>query len=355
MIQETIRKIGPLDAQAMQRAQEHLNRLTKPQGSLGRLEDLIVQLAGITGEEKKVFRDKRVVVMAADHGVAAEGVSAYPQEVTRQMVANFLAGGAAINAFARQAGASVTCVDVGVAADLSHLSGLLRKKVAFGTRNMLHEPAMTREEAEAAVRAGIEVATEEVEKGADLLATGEMGIGNTTASSAVLAVLAGLLPEQVVGQGTGISEAGWRRKVQVVKEAIARHRPDVNDPLDVLSKVGGLELCALAGLVLGAAARRVPVVIDGFISSVAAFCAVRLCPQARAYLVPSHESQEPGHRLVLRAMELEPVLRLDMRLGEGTGAALVFPLIDAAARVMREMATFEQAGVAERSDGDGQA
>lgn len=353
MLHDIISKIQPLDDNAMRQAQSRLNQLTKPRGSLGRLEELAVQLAGITGDMQREYADKRVVVMAADHGVVAEGVSAFPQAVTEQMVLNFLAGGAAVNVMAGQAGAQVVCVDVGVAADLSRADRLVDKKIAFGTRNMLREPAMTREQAIRSLEAGIDAAFEQIDDGADLLATGEMGIGNTTASSAILAAFSGRTPEEVAGRGTGIADAALQRKMSVIRQALLLHRPDPTDPIDVLQKVGGFEIGAMAGLILGAAARRTPVVIDGFISTAAALCAAGLAPQAKSYLIPSHLSEEPGHRIALQQLGLSPMLQMNMRLGEGTGAALLFPMIDTTQRIMKDMATFEQAGVSGRSESDG--
>lgn len=353
MLYDVIDQIQPLDQESMQRAETHLNQLTKPQGSLGRLESLAVQLAGITGHLHQEFSDKRVVVMAADHGVVEAGVSAFPQAVTAQMVRNFLTGGAAINVMARQAGAKVVCVDVGVAADLSELNGLIHHKIASGTRNMLTEAAMTREQAIRSVETGIEVAWQQIEEGADLLATGEMGIGNTTASSAMLAAFSDTAVEEVAGRGTGIADDSLQRKISVIKQALQVHQPNGNDPLDVLQKVGGLEIGALTGLLLGSAAKRVPVVVDGFISTVAALCAVRLAPETRSYLIPSHLSEEPGHRIALQQLGLSPMLHMGMRLGEGTGAALLFPIIDTTQRIMGEMATFQQAGVSEGREANG--
>mgnify|MGYP005840872231 CR=1 FL=1 len=351
MVKDTISKVEALNEKAQAKAVLHLNQLTKPQGSLGRLEELSIQLAGITGDYQSQFRDKRVVVMAADHGVVEEGVSSFSKEVTKQMVLNFLSGGAAINVIARQAGAKVTCVDVGVESDLSDLQGLVHKKVAFGTKNMAQESAMTKEEVVAALENGIEVAEMEIADGANLLATGEMGIGNTTASSAVLAALCSVSVDQVVGRGTGITNTALTNKIHVIEQALNLHQPHSDDAIDVLQKVGGLEICALAGLIIGSASRKVPIIIDGFISTVAALCAYRLCPEVRSYLIPSHLSEEPGHFIALNELELEPMLKMNMRLGEGSGAALMFPLIDTAQQIMREMATFEKAGVSSRKDG----
>ena len=341
-----IKAIRPLDRQAMEETAQRLDRLTKPPGSLGRLEALAVQLAGIAGRTVTEPSKKAIVVMAGDHGVCAEGVSAFPQEVTAQMVGNFLAGGAAINVLARQTGAEVVLVDMGVKSELSH-ERLLSRKVRAGTANMAREAAMSREEAVRAIEAGIEVAEQLAARGVGLLATGEMGIGNTTPSAAMLAVFADLDPMEVAGRGTGLTDEGVKRKVETIRLAIQTNRPDRDDPLDVIGKVGGLEIAGLAGLILGAAARQVPVVIDGFISTVAALAAVKLAPQARDYLIPSHLSEERGHRLALRELGLEPMLHLQMRLGEGSGAALAFPLVDAACNVIAQMATFDSAGISE--------
>lgn len=329
-------------------ALRYLDTLTKPPGSLGRIEGLAVQLAGITGELPLKLSRKAIVVMAADHGVCEEGVSRFPQEVTPQMVMNFLNGGAAINVLARQAGADVICVDIGVKADLAHES-LLSYKVRRGTGNIARGEAMSREEAIQAIIHGIERVDELAEQGYSLFATGEMGIGNTTPSAAMLAVLTGITAESAVGRGTGIDDNGLIHKQNVVKQAILLNKPDASDPLDVLSKLGGLEIAGLVGVILGAAGNGCPVVIDGFIASIAALLAVRLAPASRAYMIPSHLSQEAGHRLLLEELELQPMLDMQMRLGEGTGAALCLHLIDAAVLIMNEMATFEGAGVSRES------
>lgn len=348
-IERIAASIKPLDESAMGAARERQGRLTKPPGSLGRLEELAVQLAGITGQTRPRLPRKAVVVMAADHGVVAEGVSAYPKEVTPQMVLNFLAGGAAINVLARRAGARVVVVDVGVAAELPVSDGLVRRKVALGTRNLALEPAMARDQAERAVEVGMEVVEDEVRRGLDLVATGEMGIGNTTASSAIVALLADRPVAEVVGRGTGVDEAGMGRKVRAIERGIRSTRPDGSDPMDVLTKVGGLEIAGLVGVMLAGAAHRLPVVIDGFISGAAALVAVGMCPRLRDYLIPSHRSAETGHRVVLEALGLRPLFDLDMRLGEGTGAAIAMQLIDDALALHDEMATFSEAGVSERA------
>jgi nicotinate-nucleotide--dimethylbenzimidazole phosphoribosyltransferase len=348
-LNEAIARIGPVDEAAMRAALERQGQLTKPPGSLGRLEQLAVQLAGITGNVRPRFPRKAVVVMAADHGVVAEGVSAYPAEVTPQMVLNFLSGRAAINVLARQAGARVTVVDVGVAAELPARDGLIQRKVAFGTRNLAVEAAMTPEEARQAIQVGLDVVEGEVRKGLDLLATGEMGIGNTTSSSALVAILTGTPVAEVVGRGTGIDDHGLTRKVRAIERGIQANRPDPGNPMDVLAKMGGLEIAGLVGVILGGAASRLPVLVDGFISGAAALVAASLCPEVKPYLIPSHRSVEAGHRAILRALGLQPLLDLDMRLGEGTGAAIVMQLVDDAAAVHDEMATFAEAGVTDKS------
>ncbi|MBI2886326.1 MAG: nicotinate-nucleotide--dimethylbenzimidazole phosphoribosyltransferase [Chloroflexi bacterium] len=342
--------IGGLDQDAMAAARARQDRLTKPRGALGRLEELSVQLAGITGRVTPSLERKAVVVMAADHGVAQQGISAYPQEVTAQMVANFLGGGAAINVLARQAGARVVVVDAGVAADLPSHPLLVSRKVARGTADFTLGPAMSRQEAHQSIQVGLEVVEDLISQGLDLMATGDMGIGNTTASSALVAAFTGQPPAAVTGRGTGIGQAAWERKVEVVSHGLARHKVDPGDPIDVLARLGGLEIGGLAGVMLGAAAHRVPVVIDGFISGAAALVVVALCPRVKEYLIASHRSAEPGHAAALQGLGLKPLLDLDLRLGEGTGAVLAFPLLEAAVRLLAEMATFADAGVSTALD-----
>ena len=332
----------------MAAAQERQNQLTKPAGSLGRLEELAVQMAGITGQTQPRLPRKAVVVMADDHGVVAEGVSAFPSEVTPQMVLNFLAGGAAINVLTRQASARVVVVDVGVASELSPKDGLLLRKVAAGTRNLAVEPAMTMEETLKAIQVGVDVVENEIARGLDLVATGEMGIGNTTPSSAVVAVLTGTSVAEVVGRGTGIDDAGMAKKIKAIEQGIRVNQPDPSDPLDVLAKVGGLEIAGLVGVILAGAAHRLPVVIDGFISGAAALVAAKLCPASVPYMVAAHQSVEVGHRVLLQSLGLQPLLNLGMRLGEGTGAAIAMQLIDDALAIQSEMATFAEAGVSEK-------
>ncbi|MBX6395917.1 MAG: nicotinate-nucleotide--dimethylbenzimidazole phosphoribosyltransferase [Alicyclobacillaceae bacterium] len=340
--------------------QQRLDRLTKPPGSLGRLESLAVELAVATGQERPVVRPAGVLVMAADHGVARSGVSAYPPEVTAQMVLNFLRGGAAVNVLARQAGARIVVVDVGVAADLSDAArqggaggpgspgaAFRVKKVRYGTDDMTVGPAMSREEAEAALDAGWEAALEMIEEGVRLLAIGEMGIGNTTASAAVAAALTGLPEGDLVGTGTGVDPVRRQIKLQAVRKALSVNRPDPADAVDVLAKVGGLEIAAMAGAVLACAARRVPVLMDGYISTAAALAAVHIDPAALPYVFASHRSVEPGHDRILQWLGKKPLFDLDLRLGEGTGAVLAISFAEAAVRILDEMATFEEAGVSD--------
>jgi nicotinate-nucleotide--dimethylbenzimidazole phosphoribosyltransferase len=345
LLERTIRSIQPLDTAAMDAARARQDRLTKPPGSLGRLEALSIRVAGVTGRARPIIGDKVVITCAGDHGVVAQGVSAYPQEVTEQMVANFLGGGAAINVLARHVGARVVVVDAGVAVDFDPQPGLAIKKVARGTADMTQGPAMSREQAVQAVEAGIDVVEEEIGRGASLVATGDMGIGNTTPSSAIAAAITGLPVARVTGRGTGIDDATLAHKVAVIEQALAVNRPDPADALDVLSKVGGFEIGAIAGVILGAAARRVPVVVDGFISTAGALIAGGLAPLARDYMIAAHDSVEIGHRAMLDHLGLVPCLDFDLRLGEGTGAALVLSIVEAACKVLDEMATFESAGV----------
>jgi nicotinate-nucleotide--dimethylbenzimidazole phosphoribosyltransferase len=337
--------IPPPDLAAAESARARQATLTKPPGSLGRLEELSIQLAGLTGRAQPSVARKAVIVMAGDHGVTAEGVSAYPSEVTPQMVLNFLRGGAAINVLARQAGARVVVVDVGVAADLAPTPGLEICKVARGTQNLARGPAMTRAQAEQAITAGLHVIEAESARGLDLVATGDMGIGNTTPSAAITAAITGCSPAQAAGRGTGLDDAGLQRKIAVVERALAVNQPNPADALDVLHKLGGLEIAGLTGVMVGAAARRIPVVVDGFISGAAALIAAGLAPGVKPYLIAAHLSVEAGHRHVLQHLGLRPLLDLDLRLGEGTGAALAFHLAEAAVRVLGEMATFAEAGV----------
>ncbi len=341
-LRDSIAAIDALDAQAMAAARQRQDTLTKPPGSLGRLERLAVQIAGITRTARPRLERRVVVVMAADHGVAHENVSAYPASVTAQMVRNFAHGGAAINVLARCANSEVVVVDVGVAANLEPDLPIRHRKIAFGTANMARGAAMSRGQALAAIAVGLDV-VESVE--ADVICLGEMGIANTTAASAIVAAFTGLPVADVTGRGTGVDDATWAHKVDVIQQAIRVNAPDASDPMDVLRKVGGLEIAGLVGVVLGAAARRVPVMVDGFIATAAALVAAELCPLARGYLIAAHRSVEIGHRAALERLELEPIFALDLRLGEGTGAALALSVVDASLAILDEMATFDEAGI----------
>jgi nicotinate-nucleotide--dimethylbenzimidazole phosphoribosyltransferase len=346
LLADTLAAVRPADAGAITQARERQERLTKPSGSLGVLEEVSVRLAGLTGECPPPLPEPGVVaVFAADHGVHAQGVTPWPQEVTAQMVANFLASGAVVNAIAAQAGAEVCVVDVGVAADLPPAPGLLPRKIRPGTADMTAGPAMSLDEAQRAVEAGIETARDLVAAGNRCLVTGDMGIANTTASAALIAVFTGAQAQEVTGRGTGIDDETWERKVSAVRRALARHQPDPAQPLAVLAAVGGLEHAALAGFMLGGAALRVPVVLDGVIACAAALAARALAPDVVDCLIAGHVSTEPGARRALSALGLRPLLDLDMRLGEGSGAALALPIVAAAARVLRDVATFDSAGV----------
>ncbi len=347
-LDEIISKISPPDAAAMAAARARQDNLTKPLGCLGRLEEISVQIAGIGGDITPKLAHKVIVTMAADHGVAADGVSLYPPEVTRQMVLNFLGGGAAINVLARHVGARVIVVDMGVCGGFEETPGLLRRPVASGTASLLRGPAMSLEAATRAVLTGVDVVNHEITgAGLDIVGTGEMGIGNTTAASAITAAVTRRPPAEVTGRGTGVDDAALSHKISVIEAALALNRPDPDDALDVLAKVGGFEIGGLAGVMLGAAAARRPVVIDGFISGAAALIACGLAPELKHYLIPAHLSVEAGHRAVLRHLGLKPVLDLDLRLGEGTGAALGISLVEAAVKLLGEMATFGEAGVSE--------
>ncbi len=347
-IQDVIDRITPLDSEAMQAARSRQDLLTKPQRSLGRLEELSIQVAGITGNPMPRLQHKVVLVMAGDHGVVDEGVSAYPQSVTLQMVENFLQGGAAINVLARHVGARVVVVDMGVAADVPPHPDLIVKKIAYGAGNIARGPAMTRTQAIQVLEAGADVVTVQIERGLDVLATGDMGSGNTTPSTAIAAVLSGRPVAEIAGRGTGLDQAGLQRKISAVQRSLEINRPDSKDGIDVLTKVGGLEIGGLAGAILAAAACRRPVVIDGFISTAAAMIAVSLAPLARDYLIAAHTSQELGHHLMMDWIGVHPLLDLKMRLGEGTGAVLAMSLVEASCKLLVEMATFGEAGVAEK-------
>lgn len=345
IITSTLNRITPVNAELLQQAQARLDNKTKPPGSLGRLEEFARRLVAISGASDPDLSGKVIFTFAGDHGIVQEGVSLYPSEVTRQMVLNFLAGGAGVNVLARHAGAEVRVVDVGVDHDFGNVSGLIHRKVARGTRNFAKGPAMSREETLAALKVGIDLADRCRVEGVGLVGTGEMGIGNTTPSSAIIAAISGKSVAEVTHRGTGISDIALLNKIRVIKAGLEVNRPDPNDPLDVLAKVGGLEIAAIAGLVMGCAANSIPVVIDGFISTAGALIASELHPHVRDYIFAAHRSVEIGHRFMLERIGAEPILDLDLRLGEGTGAALAMTLIEASVKILKEMATFEQAGV----------
>jgi nicotinate-nucleotide--dimethylbenzimidazole phosphoribosyltransferase len=359
LLEQVLGRIREPDPEARRQALERQAQLTKPPGSLGRLEELSVQLAGIRRTARPKLRHKAILTMAADHGVVAEGVSAYPQEVTAQMVRNFLAGGAAVNVLAACAGARVVVADLGVAADLSGLAAglpagsshsaggprLALHKVGPGTRNLARGPAMSREQARQSLEAGVALLEEEADRGLDVVGIGEMGIGNTTSATAITAVMTGAPVREVTGRGTGLGEQALRRKVQVIESALAANHPNPRDALEVLAALGGFEIGGMAGAMLAAAARSIPVVVDGFICGAAALVACGLEARVREYLIASHQSAEPGHQAILGHLGLRPIFNLDLRLGEGTGAALGILLVEAAARILDEMATFGEAGV----------
>ena len=335
--------VQPLDVQAMADAKEHQAALAKPPGSLGRLEELSVQLAGITGKVHNRIERKHLLVFAADNGVVVEGVASAPQSVTLMQTVNLTRAKTGASVLAKHFCCKLTVCDVGVNANIRE-EKVLNKKIAYGTANIAHGPAMTRQQAEQAILTGLQLARE-VGQEADVLGIGEMGIGNTTTSSAVLAVLLNVPVESVTGRGGGITDQSFRKKKAVIAQAIELNKPNRDDPVDVLSKVGGFDLAAMCGAFIGAATVRKPVVIDGLISAVAALCAVRLCPRVRDYLVPSHASFEIGYKLAMEEMDLAPLFLLGMRLGEGSGCPLAFEVLSAACAVINDMATFDQAGI----------
>ncbi|MCP4650508.1 MAG: nicotinate-nucleotide--dimethylbenzimidazole phosphoribosyltransferase [PVC group bacterium] len=345
-IKDTVGNIKVLDQAAIKKAQSKLDNLTKPLGSLGRLEELAKQISGMHGSLDFSLTNKVIFTLAGDHGIAEEGVSAFPQEVTAQMVYNFLNCGAGINVLARHVGARVVVGDLGVKGELEDKDKRLKiKKVAPGTKNMCKEPAMTKDQAVQAIEAGIELFEEELSNGIDIVGTGEMGIANTTPSSAIVAAITKAKVVDITGRGTGINDQSFVLKIKKIEEALALHQPDSIDAIDVLSKVGGFEIGGLSGIMLAAAAHKTPVVIDGFISGAAALIAYTLEPKVKDYMIAAHCSVEKGHRIALDYMGLKPILDLDLRLGEGTGAALAMSIIEAGVKIMNEMATFDSAGV----------
>ena len=345
-IRETISKIKPIDKEAVKIARKRLDNLTKPLGSLGKLEEIAERISGIRGKITPIIKRKTIFTLAGDHGVTAERVSAYPAEVTSQMVYNFIKGKAGINVLAKHIGAQVIVVDMGTAKDLS-CRKIINKKVAYGTKNMAEGPAMTHKQTIQSIINGIEL-IEEFSQGTDIIGIGDMGIGNTTSASAITAAFTGMPAEKVTGRGTGINNVVFKHKIEVIKKALKINRPNPEDPLDVLAKVGGFEIGGLTGVILKGAALRLPVVLDGFISGAAALVAYNLAPQVKDYLFASHCSVEIGHKIILKKIGIEPLFNLGLRLGEGTGAALGIFIIEAATKILNEMATFEQASVSKK-------
>ena len=345
LINEIVSRIKHIPQSAYENVKKRLDNLTKPVGSLGRLEELAQRYVAIRGVDNPKLEKKVIFTFAGDHGVADDGVSAYPKEVTPQMVLNFLRGGAGVNVLARHVGAEVVVVDIGVDYDFKPSNGLLIKKIARGTRNMAKCPAMSREDAVKGIEVGIELAKDWSKKNVDIIGTGDMGIGNTTPSSAITAVMTEEPVENVTGRGTGINDEAFKKKVDIIKEAIRINKPDAKDPIDVLSKVGGYEIAGIAGLILGAASRRIPVVVDGFISGAGALIASCIQPAVRDYIFASHLSVEKGHMAVIKKLGNNALLDLNLMLGEGTGAALGIGLVEAGFKILTQMATFESAGV----------
>ena len=342
-------KIPAIDNQKRKQAQIRQDMLTKPRGSMGLLETLSVDIAGMTGLIAPELKNRSVFLMAADHGIAREGVSPYPPEVTAQMVMNFLNRGAAINVLTRQTCSDVVIVDIGVNYDFPEIPGLIRRKIAHGTANMLNGPAMTVSQTEAALQAGMDILNDAADKGLQMAAVGEMGIGNTTSASAITAVLCGKQAREVTGRGTGLDDEGLQKKIGIIEQVLEKRTPNPDDPMDILCKVGGLEIAGMAGVVIAAASIRIPLVMDGLISTAAAALAAAMVPGVGDYLIAGHRSPEIGHKYLLEKLGKRPLLQLDMRVGEGTGAALAFSLIDASMNILRDMATFESAGISDKS------
>lgn len=351
-IRETLKKIKDLDDGLMQKTQSRLDSLTKPQGSLGRLEELAKQVVGITQKENPSLKNKVIFTLAGDHGVTEENISAYPKEVTAQMVYNFISSGAGINVLAQHIGARVVVVDMGVAEKIQNskfkMQNFKDRKINFGTRSFIKGPAMTKEEAIKSIETGIELVEEELSSGVDIIGTGDMGIGNTTSSTAISSVITNKPLEELTGRGTGIDETMLKNKIEVIKKALEVNKPDASDAIDILSKVGGFEIGGLVGVILAGCAHRIPVVIDGFISGAACLLADKLEPKIKNYVIPSHCSAERGHRIILSYLGLKPLLDLDMRLGEGTGACLGISLVEAGVKILTQMATFKEAAVSEK-------
>ena len=344
-LQKVLNGIRPLKEDYLQKAKMKLDSLTKPVGSLGKLEEIAQRYTAIKENMNPSIKRKVIFTFAGDHGVVEEGVSAFPRDVTMHMVLNMLSGGAAVNVLARHVGAEVIVVDIGVDHDFEPTEGLVIEKVGYGTKNFIRGPAMTHDEALKSIKVGMNLADKFAKKGVDIVGTGEMGIGNTTPSSAILSVLAGLSPREVTGRGTGIDDETLRKKIEIIEKAITLNHPDPEDPIDVLAKVGGFEIGGIAGLIIGSASHRIPVVVDGFISTAGAMIAVAMNPAVNEYLFYSHLSSEAGHKMMLETLGQKPILDLDMRLGEGTGAAMAMSVIEAGVKIMTEMATFESAEV----------
>lgn len=344
-LEQTLQQIEPLDEEVMKKTQARLDDLTKPPGSLGVLEDVAKQIAGITGQVIPALPGKAAILMAGDHGIVKEGVAPFPQEVTPQMVLNFVNGGAAMSVLTRHENAKLYVVDVGVASDLPDVPNIIKRKVAYGTKNMAEGPAMTREQAIQAIEVGIEITEMAIKRGAGLIATGEMGIGNTSPNAAIIATFSKRQVKDVVGRGTGVNDDSLKIKIVAIEKSLEVNKPEPSKPLEVLTKVGGLEIAGLTGVILACAANRIPVIIDGFISGAAAVIAGEMAPLAKNYMLGSHLSEEPGHKVMLDFLGIKPMLMMNMRLGEGTGAALAMNLVDASLKILKEMATFSEAGV----------
>lgn len=351
-IREIINSIKPLDQEAQNLARRRQRELTKPLGSLGKLEDVSIQLAGIYRTSSPEIGKKAIFTMAADHGITEEGISAYPSEVTTQMVLNFASGGAAINVLGRHVGADIITVDMGVASDIQLPEPIIANKIRKGTRNMAKEPALTTEEADLAVCKGIALAQDAIDRGINLIGIGDMGIGNTTVASAITAAITREPVAEVTGRGTGLDDDGLQHKIDVIEKILKFHNPDLERPTEVLSKIGGLEIAGMTGVIIGCASRGVPVVLDGFISGASALIASEMAPLSRSYMIASHLSVERGHAAILRYLDLEPLLDLRMRLGEGTGASLAMFVMEASCKILNEMATFDKAGVSRKKGGE---
>jgi nicotinate-nucleotide--dimethylbenzimidazole phosphoribosyltransferase len=345
MLEKTLKKIRPISQEWLERAKVHLDNLTKPRGSLGMLEEIAARVVAVRQEERPALDRKEVFVFVGDHGVVSEGVSAYPQEVTGQMVINFLKGGAGINVLARSAGAGVSVIDMGMKADITDAKGLMRRNIKRGTENIAKGPAMTRTEAVLAIETGMEIAEKAGEKGTQMIATGEMGIGNTTPSAAIMAALLPAEAAKITGRGTGVDDTGLQNKINVILKALEVNSGSMDDPISILAAVGGLEIAGICGLCVGGALNRMVVVVDGFISCAGALVAMRMNPKIKDYLFFSHKSSEAGHELFFQKEGIHPILDLGLRLGEGTGAALAMQIIENALKIYNEMATFEDVGI----------